>query len=165
MEEKDYPVHHEEHEIISPPSLTSKKFTTEQKIEKLTKTRDLLQKKINELIAFKAIENLDEYREKYNEKYFKQQLGSPNDFCYFYIKNIMKNYSNNFLVSGIRFAVRNAELFTYFSCGSDIEDFEVHLDNCTEVSKEEFRTFLESLKEQTVKNLDDIEVKLNLKGE
>lgn len=165
MVKKDYPVHHEEHELISSPSLISKKLTTEQKIEKLVNTRKLLERKINELIKFKETEDLDEYKEKYNGKYFRQPLDTSQDFCYFYIKDVFKRNKNIFLVSGIRFITRNAELFAYFSCNKDIEDFDIDMSRCIEISKEEFKTYIESLKEQTTKILDDVEVKLKLKGE
>lgn len=165
MVKKDYPVHHEEHELISSPSLTPKKFTTDQKIEKLVNTKKLLQEKIDELIKIKETENLDEYKEKYNGKYFKQPLDLSADFCYFYVKDVLKRNKDTLLVSGIRFITRNTELFTFLSCNKDIEDFEVDTSKCTEISKEEFKTYIESLKEQAIKNLDDIEVKFKLKGE
>lgn len=165
MVKKDYPVHHEEHELISSPSLTSKKFTTEQKIEKLVNTKKLLQEKIDELIALKSTENLEEYKEKYNGKYFRQPLDFGADFCYCYIKDVIKKNKSTFLVSGIKFITRNGELFTYLSCNKDIEDFEIDSSMCTEISKEEFKTYIEALKEQAIKNLDDIEVKFKLKGE
>lgn len=165
MVKKDYPVHHEEHELISSPSLISKKFTTDQKIEKLINTKKLLQKKIDELIKIKETENLDEYKEKYNGKYFKQPLDTSGDFFYFYIKEIHKRNKDILLVSGIRFITRNAELFTYFSCNKDIEDFEIDISKCTEISMEEFKIYIKSLKEQTTKKLDAVEVKLKLKGE
>lgn len=145
MEEtKNYPVHHEEHEIIQCPTLGKKSMSTIDKINKLKDTRNFLDNKIDELITEVQLEEISELKEIYKGKYLKYGNTSI-----FYVKDIKLKGNDCMRVTGEQLTVHCRNGFIEINSKSYTEnDTKLIPLNLPIITKEESIKILTNIKEK-----------------
>lgn len=143
---KNYPVHHEEHEVIQCPTFGKKSMSTIDKINKLTDTRNFLDDKIDELIKEFQLEGVSELNEIYKGKYLKYS-DAPSIF---YIRDIKLKCNDCMKVTGEQFTVHCRNGFIEISSKSYTENQTKLIPlNLPIITKEEAIKFLTDVKEKT----------------